>query len=338
MNLELIYILAFIISLIASLLITPLVAKYMKKIGKVGKDVHKVDLPETPESVGLGYVIIFTLTLLGGILITNDELTRQRLTIMVVVMVLVIAIGLYDDFKTLSAILKPGLLILVSLPIVIFQVADPRPVIPFVGPVRLTLVYWGLAALVVAITSNASNMIDVLNGTMSGSGILIAFTAFAASFIVPLSSSQQFIARYSSLALAGALLGFFWYNRYPAKVFAGDTGSLGTGAAIGLIAIYGKLEFVLIVALLVHIMNSFSILSSIGGLKERREIQSRPVKVENGIIYPSLDKKAPITLVRLIVSKRPKTEKEVVNAILFLVLYSCILALFSAYLILEVSF
>ncbi len=333
MNDMLIYSAVFLATLIASLILTPLTAKIMRRIGKVGTDIHKASRPEIPESVGLAYILVFLAALVASLLFAPDELTKNRIGIMVLIMSLVIAVGLYDDFMTLSAILKPGILVLISLPIVIFQYADPKPVLPFVGPVRITIVYWAVAVFVVAITSNASNMLDVLNGSMSGTSILIGITAFVASFIVPLTASQQFIARYASLALIGSLVGFWWFNRYPAKVFAGDTGSLGTGAAIGLIAIYGKLEFVLIVALLVHIMNSFSILSSIGGLKERREIRSRPTIVKDGNIHASKDPKAPITLVRLLVAARPKTEREIVNDIYIQVGFSCILAIITAFLI-----
>lgn len=337
MNLNIIYFSGFLATFVLSLAVTPLVAKFMRSIGKVGRDIHKPDLPEVPESVGLGYILVFFLAITVGYFLAPDELARDRLAIFALILFLVMLVGLYDDFKTLSAIMKPGILVVISLPVIIFQVADPKPVLPFIGPVRITLIYWIVATFVVAITSNASNMLDVLNGSMSGTSIMIALTAFIASYIVPLDSTSQFVARYGSLTMAGALIGFWWFNRYPAKVFAGDTGSLGTGAAIGLIAIYGKLEFVLIVALLVHIMNSFSIITSIGGLRERRDIKSRPVTVKDGVISASTDKKAPITLVRLLVARKSKTEDEIVKDIYILVLYTCILALITAFLIRGVS-
>ncbi|MFV2014426.1 MAG: hypothetical protein ACC656_03280 [Candidatus Heimdallarchaeota archaeon] len=259
-------------------------------------------------------------------------------------MTLVTILGLYDDFYRLSALAKPGLLVIIALPVFIFseingvQIANPSPALPFVGYTRLDIVYWGLAIFVVAIPSNASNMLDVMNGVMAGSGIMIGLTAFAASYILPLSESAAFVARFTSLSLVAVLLAFWIFNRYPAKVFAGDTGSLGTGAIIGLIAIYGEMEFVLVVALLVHIMNSFSILSSLKGLKDRHSISKRPVFVQDGLVHASRDTQAPITLVRLIVARSPLPEKAIINQILKLVFYSCILALISAYLIrVEVS-
>lgn len=329
---------------IASLLVTPLISRYMRSIGKVGTDVHKINLPVVPEAGGIGIMLIYLIVIAIGIILAPSDIVQYRLMVFFLILFLVTILGLYDDFKQLSAILKPLLLVILALPVIIFrsvnglQIANPTPVLPFVGVTSLKIAYWGLAIFVIAIPSNASNMLDVMNGVMSGSAILIGFTAFIATFIVPLPDEAVFVARYASLSLVAILLGFWLFNRYPAKVFAGDTGSLGVGAAIGLIAIYGEIEFVIVIALLVHIMNSFSILSSVKGLRERHEIKERPVKVKNGIVYASRNPKAPITLVRLIVARKPLTEPEIINRILMMVFYSCILSLVTAYLIrLELS-
>ncbi len=328
----LLYSLGLLLALALSYLITPLVARFMRSRGKIGIDIHKPERPEVPESVGLSIAVTTIAMLLLGIALTTD-LVRERLLVMILIVVSVTIVGLIDDFRPLSAIAKPGIIMVLSIPIAIFQYADPYPALPIVGEVRITIIYWVIAVMVVSVTSNASNMIDVLNGSMSGSFIIISATALVASFIVPLSPESEFIARYGSLVLLGALGGFWVFNRYPAKVFAGDTGSLVTGAMIGLIAIYGELEFVLIVAMLPLILNSFSIIGSIGGLKERREMKARPVKVEEGMIHASKDMNAPITLVRLIVANGAKNEKDIVTSILKLVAFSCVLAIVSAVMI-----
>lgn len=341
---NIIIILAALFAFVGTYFITPIFAKFMLSKGKSGKDVHKVDLPEIPEAGGIGFMIVYLITIGIGIIVAPTQLVQYRLTLILFILILVTLLGLYDDFYRLSAIAKPGLLIILALPIIIFneydgiQIANTRPALPFVGYTRLDIVYWGLAIFVVAIPSNASNMLDVMNGVMAGSGILIGLTAFTASYIIPLSDSAAFVARFTSLSLVAVLSAFWLFNRYPAKIFGGDTGSLGTGAALGLIAVYGEMEFVLVVALLVHIMNSFSILSSLGRLMDRHSIQQRPVFVQDGLVYASRDTKAPITLVRLIVARSPLPEKAIINQILKLVLFSCFLALISAYLIrVEVS-
>ncbi|MCY3411470.1 MAG: hypothetical protein INQ03_07555 [Candidatus Heimdallarchaeota archaeon] len=324
---------------ILTIIITPLIGRYMRSIGKIGRDVHKIDRPEVPESGGIGFMLVYLILLVIGIVIAPTEVSRYRLIIMVGILTMVTLLGLYDDFKQLSAIMKPGILVILALPVFFFRqingnaLATPTPMLPFIGETSLTIAYWVLAIFVVAIPSNASNMLDVMNGSMSGSSIIIAFTALLSTFLIPLDENALFIGRFASLTLMAVLLGFWWYNRYPAKIFAGDTGSLGAGAAIGLIAVYARLEFVLVVALLVHIMNSFSIISSIGGLRERHDIRERPVKVIDGIIHASRNKNAPITMVRLLVARRALGEKEIVNRILLLVIFVNILAIITAFII-----
>ncbi|OLS23305.1 MAG: putative undecaprenyl-phosphate N-acetylglucosaminyl 1-phosphate transferase [Candidatus Heimdallarchaeota archaeon LC_2] len=328
-----------ILGFIATYLLTPKFGNFMMSKGKFGKDVHKKDLPEIPEAGGISFMLVYLVLLFIGIYIAPTQLARYRMTIILFILFLVTLLGLYDDFYRLSALAKPGILVILSLPIVLFneyngiQIANPSPALPFVGYTRLDIVYWGLAIFVVAIPSNASNMLDVMNGVMAGSGILISLTAFIVTYIIPLSESAIFVARYTSLTLAAVLFGFWIFNKYPARIFAGDTGSLGAGAAIGLIAIYGEIEFVLIVALLVHIMNSFSILSSLKGLKDRHNIRERPVWVEDGVVYASKNPKAPITLVRLIVARSPLPENLIIKEIMKLVIFSCVLAIITAYLI-----
>ena len=199
----------------ASYVLTPIFAKFMKSKGKLGKDVHKKDLPEIPEAGGISFMIVYLVLLLIGIYIAPTQLSRYRLTIILFILFLVTLLGLYDDFYRLSAIAKPGLLVILALPIVIFneingiQIANPSPALPFVGYTRLDIVYWGLAIFVVAIPSNASNMLDVMNGVMAGSGILISITAFLVTYIIPLSESAAFVARFCSITLSAVLFGFW---------------------------------------------------------------------------------------------------------------------------------
>lgn len=333
-----------LLGLILSLILTPKVGEYMVSIGKTGKDIFKKEKPEIPESGGIAFMFIFLLLLIVSILVIPNVAVRNKLIISLLILIIVTVIGLVDDFKGLSAKMKPLLLVIAALPVFFFRtiggvpVASPNPVLPFVGPAQLTVVYWGLAIFVIAVPSNASNMLDVMNGVMSGSGLLILITAFLSTFIIPLdgkifTEDSIYYTRLVSMIMIGALLGFWWFNRFPAKIFAGDTGSLGVGATIGLVAIYGQIEFILIVALLVHIMNSFSIISSVGGLRERSEMRERPVKVEDGIIYASKHPSAPITMVRLLVARGPTVEKKVIRQLILLVGFSCVLSLISAYLI-----
>jgi phospho-N-acetylmuramoyl-pentapeptide-transferase len=73
-----------------------------------------------------------------------------------------------------------------------------------------------------------------------------------------------------ALALAGAALGFLWFNSHPAEVFMGDTGSLALGGALGVMAILLKAEFLLVIAGGVFVMETFSVAVQVGWFKYTR--------------------------------------------------------------------
>jgi UDP-N-acetylglucosamine--dolichyl-phosphate N-acetylglucosaminephosphotransferase len=166
-------------------------------------------------------------------------------------------------------------------------------------------------------------MMDVMNGAMPGTVAIISLT-----MMVVLLAAGRIVAASLAGVLLAAMLAFYYFNRFPSKVFSGDTGSLSVGAALGAIAIMGRIEAVAIVALIPQIMNSFYGLASVRGLRERREILERPTKLlEDGRLQASAEKGAPVTLVRLILAAGPLGEKEIVRAMMLLTLVSCILAL-----------
>jgi UDP-N-acetylglucosamine--dolichyl-phosphate N-acetylglucosaminephosphotransferase len=165
-------------------------------------------------------------------------------------------------------------------------------------------------------------MMDVMNGAMPGT-VSIVTIAIAAILLFSGNTGTAALA----VGLLAALLAFYYFNRYPAKVFDGDTGSLAVGAALGALAILGRIEVVVVVALIPHIMNAFYGLASVGRLYERREINQRPTKLlKNGNLQANAEKTAPITLTRLILASGPLGERKIVQAMIILTIISSILA------------
>ena len=184
-----------------------------------------------------------------------------------------------------------------------------------------------LIPIVMAVTSNGVNMMDPFNGTMSGSCSFLVFSLFLSATILGRGDGVLLTA-----TLLGPLLAFFWFNKYPSKVFAGDVGSLSIGAAIGAIAILGRLEVVAIVAFMPQIMNAFYGLSTMGRLYERREV-ARPVTLlEDGRLMATSDPKAPLTLARFVLARGPLFESQAAKVIVVLSAISGALALVTAYL------
>src|SRR4029077_15885065 len=98
--------------------------------------------------------------------------------------------------------------------------------------------YFILIFLVVAGTTNAVNLTDGLDGLAAGSTAIVslAYTAICAGV-----GGQQDLALVAA-CMAGACVGFLWFNAFPATVFMGDTGSLALGGALAGIAVMTQTE------------------------------------------------------------------------------------------------
>lgn len=315
------------VAFFASLTLTSLLARVMKRVGITGVDVHKLAKPRLPEqcgvAIGLSLILAHALMLFQGIINVPLFLTYAG------TITLAVAIGFLDRWANLTGVEKPLLSLSLGLPPLIFEeVYRPYLEFPLGYEARLAVVYPILIPIALAVTSNAVNMLDVLNGAMAGSSALVGlFIAVAGALLA------RPHAVYLSLALVASLVGFLVFNKYPARVFAGDSGSLAVGAFIGLLAITEKLEFVTVVAMLPFIMNSFLILGSIGGFVEHKELPRRPTQLtESGLIRSTPDPRAPITLVRLLVSGLPKSEPQIVKELLALFVISGALSLVTAFL------
>jgi len=310
----------FIATFIATFAATPIVAKLMRSRGITGVDIHKLAKSEVPEMCGLAILIGLAVGSIAYCL-TMPLAVREAAAFIGTVLIAG-AIGIIDDLHPLGARIKPVLTAFACVPILILGTYVPYPEIPLYGPVRLTIVYPILIPIALAVTSNSINMMDVMNGAMPGTVAIVAFTMVG----ILLWAGELRTATLAGGLLA-AMLAFFYFNRYPSKVFDGDTGSLSVGAALGALAILGRVEAVMVVALIPQIMNSFYGLSSVRGLRERREIRQRPTQLlDNGMLQASNVKGAPVTLARLILAAGPMGEKDVVRAMMILTAVSSLLA------------
>jgi phospho-N-acetylmuramoyl-pentapeptide-transferase len=129
------------------------------------------------------------------------------------------------------------------------------------GPVLPWVVVMALVWLMVSGTSNATNLIDGLDGLLTGSATMV----FAAFVVIGIWQNQHLCgsagettglcyqtaspldAATVAAALTGACFGFLWWNASPAKIILGDTGSLGLGAAMAGLALLTRTELLLIV-------------------------------------------------------------------------------------------
>jgi UDP-N-acetylglucosamine--dolichyl-phosphate N-acetylglucosaminephosphotransferase len=301
-------------------ILMPYLITKLKRAGIVGIDYHKIARPKVPEMGGIGIAVALGI---GGVLtfILIPEAGLGALSA-ILMMATAAIVGLVDDLKRLGPKIKPVLTAIACWPIFLFHTYSPYPVLPFIGQTRLTILYPIMILIGTAMAGNAVNMLDVLNGALPSTCIPVALALLVASVI--LGSTDGFIL---SAILASTLIAYYRFNRFPARVFTGDVGSLAVGATIAVIAIIGRLEVIAVVAMIPFIMNSFHSLASIGRLFERREVRLRPTHLQKDErIAASTDPRSPLTLTRIIIGKTPLREYEVVKVLFVLSAFSSLLA------------
>jgi len=125
-----------------------------------------------------------------------------------------------------------------------------------------------VTTFIVMAVSNGSNLNDGMDGMCAGNSAIIMLTLGILAYV----SSHTSMAQYLNimyipgseelvifcLAFMGALIGFLWYNAYPAQVFMGDTGSLAIGGVIGVMAIIIHKELLIPLMCFVFLMESIS--------------------------------------------------------------------------------
>ncbi len=126
----------------------------------------------------------------------------------------------------------------------------------------------GVWLLILLGTCNAVNLTDGLDGLASGTMIPAAAVLFLCR---PYGSYGQFGVGLFALAIAGACLGFLAFNRFPARVFMGDTGSLALGAALGLVAVLSGAVFLLPFIGFIFYVEMFSVIFQVAWFKYTRK-------------------------------------------------------------------
>jgi phospho-N-acetylmuramoyl-pentapeptide-transferase len=164
------------------------------------------------------------------------------------------------------------------------MVAEPAPhagalALPFVKDVLLPLGFGYLPFVVLVLlgASNAVNLTDGLDGLAVGAMAIAAstYTVFVyvaghariAEYlrIVPVSGAGE-VAIFTG-AVAGAALGFLWFNCHPAQVFMGDVGSLALGGGIGIVAVVAKQEVLLVLVGGLFVIEALSVLIQVTSFK-----------------------------------------------------------------------
>ena len=287
------------IGALTSWAVTPIAITALRRRGLVRPDVHKPGKPLVPTCGGVPLFTALTVASVAAALLFPD--LSAKVLVFWLTLLIAFAVGLVDDIYVLKGEVKTLLSLLTIAPIAtsayaLGLVVLGRPRVPLLGTLRLTILYWLLLPLAVAGPANVVNMLDIMNGVMPGMSI-IALVALA--FTSALLKSVEGLVL--TAILLGALVGYYPYNKLPARIFSGDSGSLTVGAGLGALAVMTRQELVVMTVLLPHLVNGFLVLASFKGFKEHREVGERPIRVlGDGRLVPNYSLSAPLSLTRLI--------------------------------------
>lgn len=151
----------------------------------------------------------------------------------------------------------------------------------FIWDGALKILSFFLIVLVITGASNAVNLTDGLDGLAAGCLVMVSLVLALFAFL----SNHVDLARYLNIlyiegsgeiavylfALAGAGLGFLWYNGYPAQVFMGDTGSLSLGGILGVSSVLLRREILLAIAGAVFVAEALSVILQILSYRYRNK-------------------------------------------------------------------
>lgn len=286
---------AMVTALVLSFLLGPSIIRWLRTL-RVGQ-VVRTDGPEThlgkAGTPTMGGVLILVATV-GATLLWAD-LTNPYTIIAVIVLIWTGMLGFLDDYLKVVRRRTEGLVgryKLIGQGVLGFALAiflwrwpiSPIPAnwtgLPFLSDHYLVI--WELlfvpwVMLVLAGSSNAVNLSDGLDGLAAGLSAIAAATFAVFAYLIGRVDTSEYLGliflpgsgelAIFCVALAGAALGFLWFNAHPAEVFMGDTGSLAIGGAIGAVAILLKSEFLLVIVGGVFVLEAVSVILQVGYFK-----------------------------------------------------------------------
>ncbi|MCC6620321.1 MAG: undecaprenyl/decaprenyl-phosphate alpha-N-acetylglucosaminyl 1-phosphate transferase [Deltaproteobacteria bacterium] len=245
---------AFFVSLAVAIALTPMVLRMALARGLFDRpDERKVHERPIPRLGGIAIVIAFFVPVTGLLIMGTGAsqafTSAPQLVGLYVGGLLIAALGLFDDLRGANAIQKLFVQIGVGALMYVLDYRIEAISNPFGGTIELGLLSLPVTLLWFVGVMNAVNLIDGLDGLAGGIGLISVLTLLALALM-----DGNVIGALLCSALAGALVGFLFFNFNPARIFMGDTGSLFLGFVLGAFSIASSAKGSTAVALTVPIL------------------------------------------------------------------------------------
>ena len=241
--------LALLVALVVSFLMTPVVKTFAYKVGAIdvpkdNRRMHKTPIPR------LGGLAIFIGFMVSILLFAKIESEMKSILLGAVI---IVVLGVVDDIMALPAMLK----FVVQIGAALIPAMNGVQILAFSNPnIFSENLYWVLGGLSVPFTvlwivalTNAVNLIDGLDGLANGVSAISATTML----VIALMASEMQVAIVMA-ALVGASVGFMPYNLNPAKMFMGDTGATFLGYILATMSIQGLFKYYAVISFVVPFM------------------------------------------------------------------------------------
>lgn len=328
---EIILILPIMISFVLCLAILPKWIKKCKEVGLLWEDMNKFRHPKNvAASGGIIMVMAFVIGVLSYIAIrtflleNNSEIAIKVFSLLAVILILAI-VGLTDDLLGwknggLSAKFRVFLALFASIPLIVINAGQHTISLPLIGRFDL---YWIYPAILIPIgvagATTTYNFLAGFNGLESGQGIIIlTFLSFIAY-----STGTSWLALIGMIMTA-VLIAFYYYNKFPAKVFPGDILTYTIGAMIACMAILGNFEKIALFVFLPYIIET---ILKIGRGKMKKYSFGLPDK--NGNLRMPYDRVYGLTHLSILILSKFKKEVKEKDVVYFIFSFQIVLCLFS---------
>lgn len=272
-------ILCFLISLAAVLILMPWFIDYMKKLS-VRQSISQYSLEEDQKKAGtpiMGGILFILIPVIVTLLSARQAVKDIETWIILLAFLGYGLIGFIDDYliaiKKNNDGLKPlqKFMMQMVLAVVFFLLYRSHADLSIVWPIghHVWHLGWGYFILVVFMFTGASNAVNLTDG-MDGLAAGCSAIALAAFLVIALVQKRMGVA-VLTVSLIGALLGYLHYNKKPARVFMGDTGSLALGGVMAAIAMVTKTEISFIVIAGIFVIETLCVIIQITSVKTRHK-------------------------------------------------------------------
>ena len=280
-----IYLSTFFIALSVTLFATPFVQKLAVNIGAVDEpNERKIHSTAVPRLGGVGIFLGFSAALIVALIfagVMGRGLEMKHMAGILISSLLMLALGVADDMRGLSAWTKLIAQIIIASVVVFFGIEITFVSNPFNGLFLLGAIGAPLTVIWLVGMTNAINLIDGLDGLAAGVTAISAGTLFFVAL-----RTHQIGAALVLLALCGAALGFLRYNFFPAKIFLGDSGSYLLGFILAAASVTGVFKTTLVVALIIPILIlGVPIFDTMFAIGRRISSGQSPFKADNRHIH-----------------------------------------------------